>query len=1581
METSAPSRAALSDAKRSLLEMRLKGLGRPVSPRPRIVRRGGGNVHPMSYAQERLWFLDQMEPGNPFYNIPVACLVSARLDIPTLQRALEEVVRRHEAVRTVFRLIDGKPMQVVMPPHAMPIPVEDLRGPGGEDAPEAYVRAKASEEGGRPFDMADGPLFRARLFRISDADYALILTMHHIVTDGWSMPIVTREMEQVYEAFIEGQPSPLEELEVQYTDYAAWQREYLTGATFQKQVDYWKQHLDGAPVLDLPTDRPRPAVQTFNGGIYRFVYPGHVLEAIRALGHELSASVNMIVMAGYYLMLSRYSGQDDMVVGTLVGNRNHAEIESLVGFFVNSAAVRAKLAAATTFRELVLQVRNAVLDADANQDLPFDNVVDGLSVERDLSRNPVFSVMYFHHTFVKTHHHLEVSAMAGRLNIRSLFAETGVSLVDTYKSKFDQTFCTLEMGGAMPSMVEYNSDLWDRDTIARMMEHLRVMLEAAMAEPDRPVRELPAITPDERARLVEAMNAPRGDFPREATVGALLEAQARRTPDAPAVAFDDAAFTYGELNARANRLAHHLRAAGVRAGDRVGLCAGHSAEMVAALAGILKAGATVVPLDAEYPRERLAFMMRDAAVRAVVVQDALRDRVPEGEATVVALGADAPAIAAAPDTDLPAAAGPLTPAYVIYTSGSTGTPKGVLLQHRAVVRTVVGTDYVAIHPGDRVAQIANTAFDAAIFEVWGALLNGATVVGVDRDLALSPADFRRELRARGVTHAFLTTQLFNGLARETPDAFASLTYLLFGGEQVDPAAVRRVLAAGKPAHLLHVYGPTETAIFSTFHEVTEVAEDAHTVPIGRPIAHATAYVLDVAGNPVGVGIPGELFIGGDGVSLGYLDRPELSTERFVADPFAGGAGARMYRTGDRVRWTPEGALEFLGRFDDQVKVRGFRIELGEVETALLRHPGVAAAVVDARKDGPAERRLVAYVVPRDGEVPAADLRAFLKETLPDYMVPQVFVGIERVPVTPNGKVDRRALPAPAVARPEMDAAYVAAVGEVEAKLAGVWGEVLGVPQVGIHDNFFALGGDSILCIQIIARASEMGLRVTPKQMFLHQTIAELAPLVGTAAAVEAEQGAVTGPVPLTPVQRWFFAQEPADVHHFNLAFAVESREPLDPAVLERAVDALLAHHDALRLRYRRGDAGWEQWNAAPGGPVPLESLDLSALDADAQDAALAAAADAAQRGLDLEAGPLVRVLHARLGGRPDRVAVVAHHLVVDAISLGFVVKDLETAYRQLAAGGAVVLPRKTTSFRRWAERLAEHAASGEARAEAGFWLAADRAALRPLPVDLPGGANPEGDAERLVVSLDEAETRALLTDVPPVYSTQVNDVLLAGLGLAATRWTGDRGVLVDLEGHGREDLFDGVDHSRTAGWFTSIFPVLVAPSDGGPGETLKSVKEMLRSVPRKGIGYGVLRWLSPDAELAGRLAALPQAQVSFNYLGQMDAGAGAPDGAAALFGGVAMDLGVSRAPAAERTHLLAIDAVVAGGRLHATFTYGTRVHRRETVERLAEGFVGALREVIAHCADPEAGGFTPSDFPEAGLDQDTLDTLLAQLGD
>ncbi len=1569
-DTTTRSRDQLSEAKRLLLEKRIKGLAKPAAPKNAMRRRGGGPVHPMSWAQERLWFLDQMEPGSSFYNIPAASLISARVDVPTLERAFSEIIRRHEALRTVFRLVDGEPRQIVQPPYELKIEMGDIRGPNGEAADEQTIRQTITREAARPFDLAQGPLVRVHLVRVSEADYALLVNVHHIVTDGWSMPIIMREMDELYEAYARGLPYPLQELEIQYPDYSAWQREFLTGDTLRQQVDYWHDHLLGAPTLELPTDRPRPPVLSYRGNIYRFVWPAALTEKIRAVAVESGASMNMVIMAGFYLMLHQYSGQDDLVVGTLLGNRNRVETEPLVGFFVNSAPIRARLRDDMPFRDLVRQVRTSVLDADAHQDLPFDKMLDELKVERDPARNPLFQVMYFHHTFVKEHHK-EDSEFASELNSRALFQETGVTLVDTNATKFDLTFCTLEMGdGILANMCEYSSDLWDESSMARMMEHTRVLLERACVQPAAPLSAFSMVTDAEQARLLAWGTNDRG-MDTDSTLVAELDARTQAAPDAVAVEYGDARWTYAELRARADAVARRLHALGVAHGDRVGVATEASAAMVAAIAGILRLGAAVVPLDPEYPADRLAFMVQDSGAHFILV--------PAGGAAADFGGARTVALdeVDADGADAPFAAPAVQPgdvAYVIYTSGSTGTPKAVLTTHGALVRTFVDADYLEIRPGDRVMQGAGLSFDAAIFEVWGTLVNGGTVVGFERDVLLSTPDFARMLRERGIAVAFVTTQLFSRHVREMPDLFAGLRYVLFGGEQVDVGAVRACLEGGRPEHLVHMYGPTETAVFATAHGVDAVPADAWTVPIGRPVNATRLYVLDERGMPCGTGVPGELCIGGGRVAAGYQDRAELTAERFAADPFAGG-DARMYRTGDRVRWLADGTLEFLGRLDGQVKVRGFRIEPGEVEVALRAHPAVRDCIVIAREDG-GERRLVAYVV---GEAADAELRIHLKERLPDYMVPSAFVAMESIPLTPNGKVDRRKLPAPDAAAAQGADSYAEPRNRTERLLADLWAEVLRLERVGIHDNFFALGGDSILSIQIIARAAQAGVRVTPKQMFVHQTIADLAAVATDAAPGQAEQGPVTGDVPLTPVQHWFFAQGHPEPQWFNLALLFDAPHRLDAELLQRAADALVAHHDALRMRYTRTADGWSQHMAEPHAAA-VESIDLSSVEGPARDAAFTEHAARIQRSLDLEHGPLVRFALVERGDRPQGLLIVAHHLVVDAVSWQFLAADLEAAYRQAERGESVALPPKTTSFKRWAERLAERAASPEAGAEAAFWTAQAAGSISggdaPLPVDHAGASNTEGEADYVVAALEEAETRALLVDVPPVYGTQVNDVLLAGLVRAFGEWTGSPALWVDVEGHGREELFEDVDVSRTAGWFTAIHPVrLEVPAE--PGAALKGVKEQLRAVPAKGVGFGLLRWMGDDAT-RDALAALPVPAVAFNYLGQMDGG-GAPAGDALLVP-AAGDMGALRNPAGPRTHLLNIDAAVLDGRLHVTWTFAPAVHDRATVERLAAGYLDALRELVSHCRDPQAGGYTPSDFALAGLDQEGLDALLSQLG-
>ncbi|HEX8276904.1 MAG TPA: amino acid adenylation domain-containing protein [Longimicrobiaceae bacterium] len=908
-------------------------------------------------------------------------------------------------------------------------------------------------------------------------------------------------------------------------------------------------------------------------------------------------------------------------------------------------------------------------------------------------------------------------------------------------------------------------------------------------------------------------------------------------------------------------------------------------------------------------------------------------------------------------------------AYVIYTSGSTGQPKGAMNEHRGIVnRLLWGQREYGLTADDVVLQKTPFSFDVSVWEFFWPLVAGARLVLAKPEGHRDPAYLSELIEREGVTVLhFVPSMLQAFLDAGDARRCGSVRRVVCSGEALGTEVRDRFFERLPGVELLDLYGPTEAGVEVTHHACRP---GEPTVPIGRPTANTRIHVLDGRLAETPIGIPGELYIAGIQVARGYHRRPELTAEKFVPDPFASEPGARMYRTGDRARWLASGLVEYLGRLDAQVKVRGFRIEPGEIESALRRHPSVADAAVVVRTDA-GRPQLVGYVVPAEGQAVDADaLRAHLGAWVPEYMVPGALVAMERLPLSPAGKLDRRALPAPDAAT-AADAEYVAPRTEAEATLARVWRELLRVDAVGAHDNFFELGGDSILGIQVVARAAAAGLRLTPDQIFRHQSLAALAAAAESAAvAAAADQGEVTGEVPPTPVQRWFWEHEHARPDHWNQAWMLAASEPLDLDVLRQATDALQRHHDALRLRFRRDeDGGWRQWNAPAGDPAPVERVDLSTMDASARADALAAAADRAQASLDLAAGPVFRVVLFDLGAEGSRVLFCAHHLVVDGVSWRVLLEDLDTALRQLRRGEPVRLAPKTTSYRAWAERLAEHAASPAVEAEAGYWRAVASEPVPPLPRDLDGD-NPEGWARAVTVELTEEETRALLTEVPPVYRTQVNDVLLAALARALGEWTGARSVLVDLEGHGREPLFPDVDLSRTVGWFTAIFPVRLDAGPADAGELLKATKERLRAVPGKGIGYGVLRYL------AGAAGVAVDPEVSFNYHGQLDASFGAD----ALLRPAAESPGALRDPGARRRYLLDVVAAVVGGRLRVRWHHGAGVHRRETVQALAERYAAALREMVAHCRLPEAGGCTPSDFPLAGLDAAALAGLAAAVG-
>src|SRR5271166_1052329 len=1517
---------------------------------------------PLSFAQQRLWFLDQLEGGSTAYHIPEAFRLRGALNIGALKRSLDEIVRRHEALRTVFRKAEGGPIQIVLPELELFMPIIDLAG-----LPEAELIRQLAEAAYKPFDLARGPLLRAALYRLGEEEHLLFLNIHHIVSDGWSSGVLLGELSRLYAAFVEGRPSPLPEPAIQYADYAAWQRDWLKGETLERQLNYWKEQLADAPaLLELPTDRPRPPVQTFRGGHVVFTISKETTEGLKAIGRRVGATPFMTLYAAFAILLSRWSGQEDLVIGSPIAGRRHPATEPLIGFFVNALALRGDLSGNPTFTELLTRVKPMTLEAYAHQDLPFEQLVDALQPERSLSRTPLFQAV-----LVLQNTPLEAMELGG---LEAAPVECGYKI-----AKFDLTLGFEETEEGLRGGFEYNADLFDASTIRRMEDHFRTLLEGIVADPDRKIVDLPLLTAAERQRILVEWNDTQTDYPSDKCIHQLFEEQVERAPDAAAAVFEEERLTYRELNTRANRLARHLRTLGVGPEVVVGICVERSLEMIVGLLGILKAGGAYVPLDPEYPQERLTFMVEDARVPVVLVHDQTRGRLPASTARIVCLDADWEAIDKGPSHNPPVETIPENLAYVIYTSGSTGRPKGVSVTHRPIVRLVCNTNYVELRPSDRIAQAANASFDAATFEIWGALAHGGATVVVGKETVLSPADFAAFLSEQKITTLFLTTALFNEMVRQASEAFRRLRHLLFGGEAVDVGRVRSALAGAPPERLLHVYGPTESVTFATWHLVEEVLEGATTVPIGRPLANTRAYLLDRHLQPVPVGVAGELYIGGDALARGYFNRPELTAEKFIADPFRDDPEARLYKTGDLCRWLPDGNIEFLGRIDHQVKLRGFRIELGEIESRLAQHTAVKECVVVVRASEMGEKRLVAYVVAKGAAREEAELRAALKShlrhSLPEYMVPELFVFLASLPLSPNGKIDRKALPEPREGDLFQEA-YVAPRTEKERRLAAIWSGLLGIERVGLDDNFFALGGDSIISIQMVSRAAQAGLSLTVRQVFEHQTLGALARAAGEAGRVVVEPGAVEGEIVLTPILRWFFAQSEIDSHHFNQSVLLELFPEIQPDLLEGALASLAAHHDVLRLRFTKDASRWRGMHASvEEGAFPLEIVDLSGLSEEEAAAVLEGHANRIQASLNLEAGPLARAVWFASNGRAVRLLLVIHHLVVDGVSWRILLEDLERACRQLMEGEAVELPPKTTAFRDWSRRLAAWVDSDELAEEKAYWLETTSREVVALPTDhaFEATQNTVGSTRSVTVSLTARETKALLQEVPEAYRTEVNDLLLAALTQALCESLGTECLKIDLEGHGREELFEEVDLSRTVGWFTSVYPVVLERTSEEPGTLLKSIKEQLRAIPRKGIGYGALRWLSGDEGTRQELAEAASAEIVFNYLGQFDAGSSASSRLRRVEG----EMGRPLSPARLRDHLIEITGMVSGGRLQMEWSYSEAIHERATVAAWAAGFQAALRALIEHCTQPESWGRTPSDYPLLTLDQAQVDRLLA----
>jgi amino acid adenylation domain-containing protein/non-ribosomal peptide synthase protein (TIGR01720 family) len=1890
-----------ADRKR-LLEMLLRreSVAAPKAERPLADR---DQDLPLSFAQQRLWVMQQFVPNHPVYNAPLAFRLRGELDVPALEAALTRVVRRHESLRTSFPAGAEGPRQHIAEPYQISLPVIEVSS-------FAEATRLVQESAVLPFDLENGPLLRAELFRIAEQDHVFLVTLHHIVTDGWSLSLLFDELGSCYRA-----DPVLPELTVQYADYAWRQRAELTGDKLANDLEYWRDQLSGAPAeLTFPIDRPRPTEPSYAGAVHPFTISGPTTRALRALAEAQGVTLYMVLLTAFQVLLARYTGESDVVVGSPIANRRGPELEALIGFFVNMLVLRTDFADDPGFTEALASVRQTALGAYDHQDMPFERLVAALRPDRQLSMQPLFQTQF---QLYQQHERVQ----DGPLNLAGLSVEALPA--DTVTSKFDLSVLLFEEGEQLSGRIEYATDLYDAGTIASLTDSFQTLLASVLADPTAPISELNILSAAEAELVLHTWNDTATDLPTDTTLAHQLIKQA--SPTAIALVSGEERLTYAELDAASNRLAHRLRELGVGAGVRVGLCFERGVPLVVGLVAVLKAGGAYVPLDPAYPAERLAFLVADAEIGTVLTVTALADRLPQ--ATVLSL--DVEDISAFPSTPPEPVAGPDDPAYVIYTSGSTGQPNGVVNNHRGVLNRLIWMQrQYEVDSADVILQKTPYSFDVSVWEFLLPLLTGARLVLARPDGHRDPAYLAELIRAESVTTTHFVPSMLRVFLDEIDVASCtSLRRVFCSGEALSADLARRFLGSGTTSGLYNLYGPTEAAIDVT-HWTCRAAEPGPGVPIGRPVANTKMYVLDQHGRPTPSSVAGELHISGVQLAQGYANRPELTARRFVTNPYATPGYERMYRTGDLARWTADGVIEFLGRLDHQVKVNGFRVEPGEIEAHLTEHPSVGQAVVLARGDTPDAARLIAYVVAHetgsvadeqtdnwrsvfdhsyldkardaehnfagwnssytgeaidealmadwvrastdriaalapnrvlelgvgtglllfrlapsvqryvgldvsgeaiellraatehlpqvrlarkeaddlsglDGELfdtivinsvvqyfPDADylltvlrnamthlapggavylgdvrslpllaaqhasielfrsaedtpasevlrrvrravatehelvvdprfftqlpvllpevstadvapragtgetemarfrydvvlrkapvtrlappeqaldwdqvelaavlarepepfvlrgvpnartataaatdallrtsdcpataaeirariehtegidpeelraltekhghhvtvswsgaatdgrfdaffnaappievgaptpiieltndplrarrsnrlgevLRSHLAATLPEHLVPAAFVVLPELPLTPNGKLNRSALPDPYLQLAGNPADGVAPRTPQEEALARIWSQVLSLSRIGVHDNFFTLGGDSIQGIQVVTLARDAGLRITLRMIFLHPTVAELASVANSVVAVEPEQGNVIGSVPLSPIQHWLLAQGDVETRPVVQYITIRLAEHVDLNLVERALGAVVEHHDALRLRLHQTDSGWRQHVAPPVDRIPVEPVaDLESL----------------HRGLDPVHGPMLRAGRIATG----ELVLSAHHLCVDAVSWSVLLADFDSAYTQLAAGErAPKLPAKTLSVRQWGQLLE----SMTRDAERDYWTDVVRPTEHALPTDGHGGPGRYRDARTTVGRLSKQDTAALLDDVPASYRTRITEVLLCALARTCAEWGGGAELVVDLEGHGR-DVVEEADVSRTVGWFTTLYPVRLS-GVGGFGDALVAAKETLRAVPGSGIGYGLLRHLAKEIEAS-------PAEIIFNYLGRAEpATPTAPSPRVGRY-----NLAGWADPERTRSHLLEIDALIADDCFEINTTWHPGAHRAETIDRFTDLFLRVLREIIVHCAEVGANHVSPADFPLAGLSMAAVNEYFA----
>ncbi|MBD2535166.1 amino acid adenylation domain-containing protein, partial [Nostoc flagelliforme FACHB-838] len=1515
----------------------------------------------LSPQQRHLWLLHKVGQSLP-YHAQCAVRIEGNLNEEIFQAALNEVVNQHEILRTGFSCSLGMdiPFQVINDSSLISLKTYDLSGVRQQEQ-KTKLEAIVNHLNQQNLDLSQDSLLHFSLVTLALDKYVLFINMSALSADTASLRNLVNEIIKIYSKLLINHQ--IDDEPLQYADISEIFNELTESEDTQTGIEYWrKQNLSTILNLKLPYEKQPIKNGEFKPQVLRLRVDQELKEKIAVFAQQYNTSFSFFFLACWQILLWRLTEKSDALIAMGYDGRTYEGLEEALGLFGKYLPIRCSIKENVSFFEILNQLKESIKDVYQWQDYFAWEHIEVINKNNE-------GQLFFPFCFDYEEEYPTYSTNNISFSIYKQY-----SCFDRYKVKLS---CVHE-DSVLFTDFYYDEHWLTENNIQRLGEHFYVLLNSILEVPYTSVDRINILSDGEREKLLFEFNSTQVNYPKDQLIHQLFEQQTQHTPDKIAVVFENQQLTYAELNQRANQLAHYLQKLGVGPEVMVGICVERSLEMLVGLLGILKAGGAYVPLDPTYPKQRLAFMLADSQVPVLLTQQRLIEVLPEYTSSVVYLDTDWQTIAGQSDQNPNNKITPENLAYTIYTSGSTGRPKGTMIVHQGLVNYLNWcTEAYTVSQGTGAPVHSSLAFDLTITGLFSPLLVGCKVeiLPEDRSIenlctAIRNGNNFSLIKLTPAQLALLNQQL-------APEELAGRTRaFIIGGENLLSQHLTLWQTYAPETALVNEYGPTETVVGCCIYTAPPDQQLSGSVPIGRPIANMQIYILDCQMQPLPVGVPGELYIGGAALARGYLKRPDLTAEKFVPHPFSLEAGARLYRSGDLARHLPDGNIEYLGRIDEQVKVRGYRIELGEIESLLRQHEAVREAVILPWEQEPGQQRLVAYMVSKPGlSLTVKELRNFLQAQLPEYMVPATFIYLKALPLTSNGKVDRRALPAPDTARPLLEEAYVAPRNPVEERLTAIWTEVLGLKQVGIYDNFFELGGDSILSIQIIARANQSGIKLIAKQMFQYQTIAGLAKVADTTSVMAIAQSPVTGKVLLTPIQQWFFEQELPQPQHYNQAILLQVRQTLDIGLLGQAVQHLLGHHDALRLRFSRSTIGWLQVNAPEDALSPCLQVDLSALPEALQPAALQTAADRVQASLNLSDGPVVRVALFNLGShQPCRLLLVIHHLVVDGVSWRILLEDLQTVYQQIKQNQSITLAPKTTSFQQWAEVLNEYVRSQSLEQELSYWLAEPRFRVHPIPRDYPQSKdNTGGFSNTVSVTLDAKDTNALLKNVSQAYRTQINDVLLTALLQVLSSWSGDHYLLVDLEGHGRENLIEDIDISRTIGWFTTVFPVLLElEAADNLGEVLKSVKEQLRWIPNQGIGYGLLRYLKQDTAITEQLQNLPQAEILFNYLGQFDS----------LFLSDSMfklaqeSSGSEQSLQNSRSHVLEINALVVEGKLKIDWTYSETIHQRSTIEKQASQFVKALIALINHCESPEAGGFTPSDFPLAKIDQQTLDNLL-----